>query len=343
MGKRRRPVCAVSIGCAAGVGPEVSVVGAARVYREIRCVLVGDGDALRRAATLRRVSKRRLVTVGDAAAVASLEEGQIGVWRQSTALRKRVSAGKPTKEAGAAQLAWIDEATKLVSHGICDALVTAPVSKAAIVDSGARGAKHFRGHTEHLKEALQASEAVMAFCGPKLATALVTTHIPLARVSKAVTPAAVATTCFWLSRLLDDLDKAGDLVVAALNPHAGEAGILGGEEERVIGPGIVRARRRLKRAGIGRKLVGPMGAETAFRRSVFGDFAGVVAMYHDQATIPSKLLGFGDAVNVTLGLPMIRTSVDHGTAYDVAGSGRASARGMREALRLAAVLVAAKR
>jgi len=132
-------------------------------------------------------------------------------------------------------------------------------------------------------------------------------------------------------------------VVAALNPHAGEQGLLGDEEARVIGPGIEVGRTRLTAAGVKvERLDGPMGAESAFRYAQGGRYDGVVAMYHDQATIPSKLLGFGDAVNVTLGLPVVRTSVDHGTAYDVAGSGEASASGMSAAVSLAVRLASVK-
>jgi 4-phospho-D-threonate 3-dehydrogenase / 4-phospho-D-erythronate 3-dehydrogenase len=129
------------------------------------------------------------------------------------------------------------------------------------------------------------------------------------------------------------------IAVAGLNPHAGEDGLLGIEEQTVIAKGIARARKRLAKAGLGQgtqvELVGAVPAESAFRRAANGDFAGVVAMYHDQATIPMKLLGFGEAVNVSLGLPIIRTSVDHGTAYDIAGTGKASADGMRSAIKLA--------
>ena len=259
------------------------------------------------------------------------------MWTGATQLSRAVAHGKPTPAAGAAQLAWIDEATELVRGGHCDALVTAPVSKEAIVSGG--GAKGFRGHTEHLASRLGAREVVMAFVGEVLTTALVTTHLPLSRVTRAITPAAVATSTFHLVKLLSRLrHDAPRVVVAALNPHAGEGGLLGSEERTAITPGVRRARRRLSRAGLRATVVGPMGAETAFRRAAAGDFDGVVAMYHDQATIPMKLLGFGDAVNVSLGLPITRTSVDHGTGYDVAGSGQASARGMAAALALAASL-----
>jgi 4-hydroxythreonine-4-phosphate dehydrogenase len=287
--------------------------------------LVGDEEVVLRAAKLRRVARRRLVTVGSTADAAGLESGQIGVWQDSQPLTDHCRPGEPNRAAGTAQLAWIDQATELVSTGICQALVTAAVSKAVIAGSGAKGARRFRGHTEHLARRLAAEEVVMAFSAPSLTTALVTTHLAHRRVARAITPAAVSTAAFHLVKFLAALGhKRPRVVVASLNPHAGEGGLL--------------ARRRLARSRQVAELTGPLGAETAYRCAVAGQFDGVLAMYHDQATIPCKLLGFGEAVNVTLGLPIVRTSVDHGTAYDVAGSGRASARGMLEALELAARL-----
>jgi 4-hydroxythreonine-4-phosphate dehydrogenase len=333
----------VSLGCPSGVGPEVAVVGAAR-SPEARCVLVGDEAVIRRAARLRRVAARRLVLVDDARAIRALGPGEIGVWSGSTRLPALPAFGRPDAAAGAAQLAWIDEATDLVRAGVAAALVTGPASKHAVATSGAPGSPHFRGHTEHLAERLGAPEVVMAFASRELTTALVTTHLALARVPEAITPEAVATSAYWLARLLRSLGKRRPrIVVAALNPHAGEGGLLGDDEITRIAPGMALARERLAREGVAAELVGPMGAETAIRLAVSGAFDGVVTMYHDQATIPSKLLGFGEAVNVTLALPIVRTSVDHGTAYDRAGTGEADARGMREAIALAVRLAAAKR
>ena len=339
----KRPVLAVSLGCPSGVGPEVAVVGAAR-SPEARCVLVGDEAVIRRAAGIRRVAARRLVVVGDARSIRALGAGEIGVWSGSARLPSLPVFGHPDAAAGAAQLAWIDEAADLVRAGVAAALVTGPVSKHAVATSGAPGSESFRGHTEHLAERLGALEVVMAFASRELTTALVTTHLALARVPEAITPEAVATSAYWLARLLRSLGKRRPRVaVAALNPHAGEGGLLGTEEITRVAPGMALARERLAREGVEAELIGPLGAETAIRLAAQGTFDGVVTMYHDQATIPSKLLGFGEAVNVTLALPIVRTSVDHGTAYDRAGYGEADARGMREAIALAVRLAAARR
>lgn len=329
---------AVSLGCPAGIGPEVAVRAAGQLTREhpeAAVVLVGDLGVAEMAARTTRTARSRLVGVATREEMHALGERQIGVWLPATRLDEPVVFGRPTPAGGAAQLAWIDEAADLVTAGLCDALVTAPVSKAAIASSGVKGAKRFRGHTEHLARRVGASEVVMAFVSDALATALVTTHLPLSRVPRAITEEAVAVSAFWLAELLARLGRVGPIAVTGLNPHAGEGGLLGHEETERIAPGIALAKRRLAAAGLPAPLVGPLGAESAYRLAVDGIYAGVVAMYHDQATIAGKLVGFGEMVNVTLGLPIIRTSVDHGTAYDLAGSGSASARGMREALSLA--------
>lgn len=172
----------------------------------------------------------------------------------------------------------------------------------------------------------------MCFVAPKLATSLVTTHLPLARVPRALDARGVASATVWLARLLTRLGKSSPrLAVASLNPHAGESELLGKEEHHAILPGIRAARRTLGRRA---RIAGPVGAETAYRLAYAGIYDGVVAMYHDQATIPMKLVAFGEAVNVTMGLSVPRTSVDHGTAYDIAWRGEADPRGMLEAMQL---------
>ena len=348
------PRLAVSVGCPSGVGPEVSVAGAdllagARVRAKV--LLVGDLGGLLVAARAMGVDPTRLVRVTSAREGFALRGGLVGVLEVVPPLapEDRVP-GAPSKAGGAAQLAWIDAATDLVARGEADAIVTGPVSKEAIARSGAKGAKGFLGHTEHLARRLGAPEVTMAFHDREkgFTASLVTTHLPLAKVPRAVTAEGVARAAFWTGKLLVELAgprarRAPRLAVAALNPHAGEHGLLGHEEEEVLAPGIALAAKRLARAGLAVTLTGPVPAESAFRLGASGAFEGVVAMYHDQATIPMKLLGFGESVNVSLGLPVVRTSVDHGTAYDRAGKGTADPRGMLEALRLGARLGLAQR
>lgn len=325
----------VSVGCPCGIGPEVSVRAAAHVPFS---VLIGDWDMLQEAAELVRVPRKRLRRFeGECTDDKAIYVHSVG----PKLLRRDRRPGKPSPASGAAQLAYIDEAFRLTKAEPGRALVTGPVSKAAIAHSGQRSAAHFLGHTEWLRDLDHAPRSVMCFAGGPLVTSLVTTHLPLASVPKAITPESVSEASFYLGELLLALGKATpNIAVCSLNPHAGESELLGAEERRAIVPGIAMAQRRLGRRA---KLLGPIGAETAYRKAASGGYDGVVAMYHDQATIPMKLVAFGDAVNVTMGLSIVRTSVDHGTAYDIAWRGIADAGGMRSALSLARRLLSSHR
>jgi 4-phospho-D-threonate 3-dehydrogenase / 4-phospho-D-erythronate 3-dehydrogenase len=335
----------VSVGCPAGIGPEVSVEAAAKTeptHDEGRAgstdvLLVGDFATLQRAAKVRGIDPKRLVRVEQVPKVA--RRGKAIHVLQPTPDRVRAGFGTPTPEDGALQLAWIDAALEIVRTTPKSAMVTGPANKSIIVASGE---KAFRGHTEYLMQRLGAKEVVMSFSSGPLTTALVTTHLPLRDVADAIRPKSVAAACFWLAEFTARLGISKPIVVAGLNPHAGEGGLLGDEEQTVIARGIERAKKRLREAKIRVDLLGPIPAESAFRKAANGDYAGVVAMYHDQATIPMKLLGFGEAVNVSLGLPIVRTSVDHGTAYDIAGSGNAGSQGMQSAFALARRLIAVR-
>jgi 4-hydroxythreonine-4-phosphate dehydrogenase len=319
------------MGCPCGIGPEVAVAAAAKL-KGIRAVLVGDVGTLLEAAALVRVSEARLVPFdGTSPPRGSLALVQAGPPVPPRARRP----GRPSRAAGAAQLAAVEAAYRLTKKLEGSALVTGPVSKHAIATSGAPGATRFIGHTEWLERLDGAKRSVMCFVGGGLATSLVTTHVPVSRVPKLLSPEGVAEATLGLARLLVKLGKRSPrIAVASLNPHAGEGEMFGAEERRAIAPGVELARRRMRAA----RIVGPLGAETAFRKARGGAFDGVVAMYHDQATIPMKLVAFGDAVNVTMGLSIVRTSVDHGTAYDIAWKSEADPRGMQSAIELGARL-----
>jgi 4-hydroxythreonine-4-phosphate dehydrogenase len=323
----------VSVGCPAGIGPEVSVAAAAQLS-EIGCVLVGDPATLEQAAKVVGVDPVKLVPFEEQPPPA----GKIAVHSAGPALTAADrKPGRPSKRSGEAQLAWVEAAYALTKARPGRALVTGPVSKTAIATSGLARARGFRGHTEWLRDLDGADKSVMCFASEKLVTSLVTTHVPLSRVPRALTVSGVRDATVELGRLLLQLGvKRPSVAVASLNPHAGESELLGGEEKSAIFPGIQAAQRAL---GKSVSVLGPIGAETAFRKAFAGGYSGVVAMYHDQATIPMKLVAFGDAVNVTLGLSVVRTSVDHGTAYDIAWRGKADEKGMLAAMRLAARLV----
>jgi 4-hydroxythreonine-4-phosphate dehydrogenase len=331
----------VSTGCPSGVGPEVSVAAAAKLP-STTCILVGDEGTLRAAAERVGVAGRRLIAFRrEGVGAARKPRGAIFFVASGPLLGARDrKPGRPTTVSGAAQLAYVDAAYDLVKATPGSALVSGPVSKAAIAHSGARGAARFRGHTEWLRDRDRAPVAIMCFASPRLVTSLVTTHLPLSRVPRAITKAGVRDSTVQLVRLLRALGKRRPRVaVTSLNPHAGESELLGREEATSIIPGIELARAEV---GRGTRLVGPLGAETAYRLAYAGHYDGVVAMYHDQATIPMKLVAFGDAVNVTMGLSVVRTSVDHGTAYDIAWTGQADAGGMIAAIELANALVTAR-
>lgn len=232
-------------------------------------------------------------------------------------------------------LATLDAAIDGCVTGRFDAMVTAPVHKGAINDAGV----HFTGHTEYLAERTGAPLPVMMLAGGGLRVALATTHLPLAAVSAALTGARLAAVL----RILDaDLRgkfgiAAPRILVCGLNPHAGEGGHLGREEIEVIEPAL----RALQAEGL--RLTGPVPADTAFLPERLAGHDAVLAMYHDQGLPVLKRAAFGHGVNVTLGLPIVRTSVDHGTALDLAGTGRADPGSLREALRMALELSRARR
>jgi 4-hydroxythreonine-4-phosphate dehydrogenase len=229
----------------------------------------------------------------------------------------------------------LEAAVSAVERGECRALTTAPLSKERM----GRLVPGFTGHTEWLAEraGLSPTDVVMIFSGPRVRTACVTRHVALGQVPSSLDASRIVRTTVMLR---DHLDRglgieAPRIAVCGLNPHASESGLMGDEEERVIAPAVTRARGEV---GPG-EVVGPVAADAAFREHVLGRYDGVVAMYHDQATIAAKVVDPFRGVNVTAGLPWVRTSPDHGTADDIAGTGKADPTSMVEALVLAARLV----
>ena len=325
----------VTTGCPSGVGPEIAL--RALLSRAAGpAVLVGDRGNLAESAERLGLDRAWVEALPRYEAAGSSRVSLLSPGAELPARDRR--PGKPTPRGGQAQLAFIEAGFRLAKERAWP-LVTGPVSKEVIAKSGLSRARGFLGHTEWLEAMDGAPYSVMCFDSTRLVTSLVTTHVPLARVGRLLSPELVSRAIVELADLL--LRKpASDptrpkIAVCSFNPHAGEGKLLGGEEARAIFPGILRARKVL---GNRVTLLGPIGAETAYRKGAGGDFAGVVGIYHDQATIPMKLLDFGGAVNVTQGLSIVRTSVDHGTAYDIAGRGLADPRGLVSAIRLARVL-----
>jgi 4-hydroxythreonine-4-phosphate dehydrogenase len=241
----------------------------------------------------------------------------------------RFTPGVVSAESGRAAYDVLCAAVRDAQNGDVDAIATAPVSKLAF----ARAGLQWKGHTDLLAHLTGSSHVAMMFWSAPLKVVLATVHIPLADVPRALTRSVLGET---IDLAASELPRFGiaraRLALAGLNPHAGEEGVLGDEEQRVLSPAVAAARVR------GIDISGPFPGDTIFVRASRGEFDAVIACYHDQGLIPVKLLAFGHSVNVTLGLPIVRTSVDHGTAFDIAGKNIADPTSMIEATLLAARL-----
>jgi len=317
-----RPI-GISLGDPAGIGPEV-VVRALAARPGVPVRIFGDVGVLQRAALVVGVAPLEAVAV-----------------EPITSLGDEIVPGRPSVAAGRAQLAYLAAATDAALSGDIAALVTAPISKEWI----ARAGFTHPGHTEYLAERAGTSDFAMMLAGPKLRVVLATTHVALRDVPTALRPDDIARAAFLAA---DSLHRylgiaRPRIAVAGLNPHAGEAGRFGDEEVRIVAPGIAAARARIAAAGLAADVSGPGVPDAVFRQAALGGHDAVVALYHDQGLIPVKLLHFDEAVNVTLGLPFVRTSPDHGTAYDIAGTGQARADSFLAALDLAVHMAAPSR
>jgi 4-hydroxythreonine-4-phosphate dehydrogenase len=336
------PVVAVTMGDPAGVGPEVVLKGlkSMSARRICRPLIVGDWGVLERTQALLEKGANagrppyELVpwTPGEPV---SPRKGAVSVYSVSSLSIAQSRPGRPIAACGEAGYCYIREAAQLVMSGVADAMATAPISKRVLHLAGHR----YPGHTELLAELTGAPEVRMMLVGRRLRVVLATVHVPYIQVASELTRERIQTTIELSHVALRRQFGISNprLAVAALNPHAGEEGIFGGEEKKVILPAVERARKR------GIRVYGPFPADTIFHQAVQGNYDAVVCMYHDQGLIPLKLLYFFDGAALTLGLPIVRTSVDHGTAYDIAGKNRADSSSMREAISLAARLVPAKK
>jgi 4-hydroxythreonine-4-phosphate dehydrogenase len=311
-----------------GVGPEIvlKALDDDAVYQKCRPLVFGDAGWL---LSVSRLSQSRLgfnPVVG--AADGAFQPGCVDVAPVSDLALEAVSWGKPTVRTGRAMVDYILRAVDSASAGDIDAVVTCPINKKAMAMAGV----DFPGHTELIAKRTGADQVGMMLAGPTLRVVLVTIHVPFRKVPALITSQRIYDTIALADRSLKERFGINRprLAVAALNPHAGEEGMFGDEEGRLIAPAIETA----CRAGI--QATGPHPPDTVFHQAARGDFDAVVCMYHDQGLIPFKLLHFEDGVNTTLGLPIIRTSVDHGTAYDIAGTGKADPASLKAAIFMAA-------
>jgi 4-hydroxythreonine-4-phosphate dehydrogenase len=239
----------------------------------------------------------------------------------------RVPQGRVSAKAGRFAYQYLQKAISLWRKGEIQALVTAPVSKEAIVTAG----YPFKGHTEFLEEMTKTKQTVMFFADEKLKVALVTRHVPLKKVDQVLTVLLIETTIRITAESLKKYWKMSKprIGVCGLNPHAGEGGLFGDEEKKIILPAVRKIQKKFAR------VTGPLAGDSVFYHAFHGRYDAVVAMYHDQGLAPFKLLAYDTGVNVTLGLPFIRTSSDHGTAFDIAGKNKANPNSMIEAILLA--------
>ena len=313
-----RPTIVLTMGDPAGIGPEIVLQAVAdpELAPLARWIVVGDGAVLEMA---QRITGIRLqAELRDARALVGIEE---------------FSFGRLDARCGVAAVEYVRIATGMCLSGEAEAMVTAPVNKEAVTLSG----RPFSGHTEYIAELCGATESRMLLCSERLSTIHVTTHVPLRAACETST-----------GRILRTIELGSDamkllginqprIAVCGLNPHAGEHGLFGDEDQRIILPAIAAA------CAKGISCSGPHAPDTVFLQAVRGAYDLVVAMYHDQGHIPMKLIDFEGTVNISLGIPIIRTSVDHGTAFDIAGKNRADARSMKQAMRVAAKRAATRR
>jgi 4-hydroxythreonine-4-phosphate dehydrogenase len=326
----KRPIIAITMGDPVGIGPEIipKALIESEVYEACRPLVLGDvgvitaaSDGLNTGLRIHRV---------DSPEAGVYQQGSIDVIGISELDCSRLQHGHPIPETGRAMVAYITKAIDWALQGRIQGLATCPINKVALRMAGVE----FDGHTELLAERTKTSDYIMMLAGSRLRVALVTIHLPLARVPEKLTTEAVFKTI----QITDDALKSAfgipkpRLAVAGLNPHAGENGLFGDEETQIISPAV----RKASKADI--DVSGPYPPDTVFYRAIEGQWDAVVCMYHDQGLIPFKMIHFSDGVNVTLGLPIVRTSVDHGTAYDIVGTGKADPGSLVAAIRMAAEL-----
>jgi 4-hydroxythreonine-4-phosphate dehydrogenase len=304
----------ITLGDPSGIGPEIVASALATMPAEWcdRVIVYGDRAPLERGARAMHVTLPDVTIVGDGVGDAAV-------------------AGEPDERAGAAQVGYLEAACAAAVRGELAGIVTAPISKTW----ARRGGFPFMGHTEFLAARLGAKKVAMLFAGPRLKVALVTVHRPLAEVVEDLSTERIREVIELVVESMHvDFGFDGPRIgVVGLNPHAGEDGLLGDEDHEIIEPAI-------EEPLAGATLFGPLVPDAAFRDALDGKYDAMIAMYHDQGLIPVKLIDFDEAVNCTLGLPIPRTSPDHGTAYDIAGKGIARPISMQRALTLAIDMIA---
>ncbi len=333
--QERQPVVGITLGDVAGVGPEIIVKALQdpAIYEKCAPLVIGDGDVVNRAVELLPRAQDGAgtpleVNLVSRVADARFQPGTVDVFEVKNIDLERLEFGQVSAMAGKAAFEYVETAVRLALTGRIDAICTAPLNKEALNKAG----YHYPGHTEILAKLAGVRDCAMMLVAGSLRVIHVTTHMSLLDVCRGLNQDRVKTVIRIAHDVVQRLGVASPrIAVAGLNPHASEQGLFGDEEARVIIPAV----EDMKAAGL--NVTGPWPPDTVFLRAYRGEFDIVVAMYHDQGHIPVKMLGFESGVNITAGLPIIRTSVDHGTAFDIAWKGIANPRNMREAIDLAAL------
>ncbi len=317
----------ITMGDPTGAGPEIIVkaLSSAEIRGRCQAVVIGDAAVMRAAVEIVRIPAeiKTIKNIGEAQfADGVIEVIDLGNVNMETLVRGRIAV-----MGGAAAYAYVEMAARLALGGEIEAIVTAPLNKEALNKAGYA----YSGHTEILAHLCGVSDVVMMLAAGNLRIAHVTTHVSLRQACELVTKDRIMRVLELSNEVVKRMGIAEPrLVVAGLNPHAGEGGLFGNEEPAQILPAIESAR------ALGLNVTGPLPPDTVFLRTLHGQFDIAIAMYHDQGHIPMKMVGFDEGVNVTLGLPIIRTSVDHGTVFGKAGKGTANPRSLIEAIKLAA-------
>ncbi len=330
----KKPLIIITMGDPAGIGPEIiaKVIDSGELFSLCRPILVGDAGVMKKLIEDMRlsISIRPLLVLSDA----DPSPGKLDVLDLKNVNLASHQWGTPDASSGSAVVEYIKRAVALTMDRQAEAIVTAPISKEMMNAAG----HHYAGHTELLADLTNTREYGMMFVGGGLRVILVTIHVALKDVPRLITIPAVLKTLRLAHKAMRyfgfDAPRIG---VAALNPHAGEGRLFGSEEWDAILPAVIKARNE------GIHASDPMPADTLFYKARNNYYDIVVAMYHDQGLAPLKMVAFGNAVNVTVGLPIIRTSVDHGTAYDIAGKGCADPASLLEAVKLAAKMASQQR
>lgn len=330
MGTVKRPVIGITMGDPAGIGPEIIVKAILEydISKICRPVVIGDAEVIRN--ILKKCRLRGEIKKVDKIASPPAGSGKVEVVDLNNVDVKELKYGVPGKTCGSAAVAYIKKAAELALSKNIDAITTAPINKEIINAAGFQ----YPGHTELFAELAGTKDFGLMMVGGGLRVILVTTHMALKDVFRHINKDNVLRTIRLAHKAMGYFQtKAPRIAVASLNPHAGEGRLFGTEEWDEIMPAIIEAR------GEGLDVSDPLPADTLFHKAKERYYDIVVAMYHDQGLIPLKLLAFGKAVNVTVGLPFIRTSVDHGTAYDIAGKDCADPGSLIEALKMAVEMV----